>query len=273
MTGMTARWLTLSLAATTLACTVQRCESTIRIRDGSKSVSSSDSDSGLNSVSALLSSSDSDLALPPLPDVLVGAHYFAGWARVCVAANGSQIPGCYSHFHGYTPTGTAVDDFFQYYPTRVPLLGNLTTDVSTVIREVKAADAVLDFFDILYYDGGHDCGMPAGILLFRLCMRLFTFACAEAPATATANVNSQRMQTRSDCRMSLTLVSHSLSPFTSPPWYYLVSISTGCAKYCRPRCGPWVEVVFGFDVGVHAEQLGSVGKHDRTTAVLRDLFE
>ena len=94
-------------------------------------------------------------------DVLVGAHYFAGWSRSCVFANGSSIPGCYSHFHGYTPLGAPVLNFFDSYPSRVPLLGNLTTDVDTVTREVHAADAAgLDFFDILYYDGGHDCGMP-----------------------------------------------------------------------------------------------------------------
>eukprot|EP00750_Incisomonas_marina_P003551 INCI1321.1.p1 GENE.INCI1321.1~~INCI1321.1.p1 ORF type:complete len:500 (+),score=47.09 INCI1321.1:73-1500(+) len=93
-------------------------------------------------------------------EMLVGAHYFAGWSRNCVFPNGSAIPSCYSHFHGFTPTGQAVDDFFPAYPSRIPLLGNLTTDVETVAREIKVADSVLDFFDVLYYDGGADCGMP-----------------------------------------------------------------------------------------------------------------
>jgi hypothetical protein len=35
------------------------------------------------------------------PGVMAGAHYFAGWSDNCPA--GSK-PGCYSHFHGFTPT-------------------------------------------------------------------------------------------------------------------------------------------------------------------------
>jgi hypothetical protein len=87
--------------------------------------------------------------------ILAGAHYFAGWSRDCPA--GSK-PGCYSHFHGYTPTGQATSDWFPYYPERTPLLGMYTTNEATVAREVAAADKALDFFDILYYDGGSDCG-------------------------------------------------------------------------------------------------------------------
>jgi hypothetical protein len=34
----------------------------------------------------------------------------------------------------------------------------LTTDEATVAREVAEANKALDFFDILYYDGGPDCG-------------------------------------------------------------------------------------------------------------------
>ena len=53
-------------------------------------------------------------------------------------------------------------DWFDDYPGRIPLLGNVTTDESTVAREVAVADTALDFFDILYYDGGADCGSAAG---------------------------------------------------------------------------------------------------------------
>jgi hypothetical protein len=87
--------------------------------------------------------------------VLAGAHYFAGWYKACPPGS---VPGCYSHFHGYTPTGQPTADWFPYYPERTPLLGMYTTDEKTVAREVAAADKALDFFDILYYDGGHDCG-------------------------------------------------------------------------------------------------------------------
>ena len=87
-------------------------------------------------------------------DILVGAHYFSGWFNCTVA-------GCYSHFQGFTPLGARVEDFFPYYPTRVPLLG-LHTDVeATVVAEVHAADAAgLDFFQVLFYDpnGERNCG-------------------------------------------------------------------------------------------------------------------
>ena len=87
--------------------------------------------------------------------VLAGAHYFGGWSDDCPA--GSK-PGCYSHFHGFTPTGQPTANWFPSYPERTPLLGMYTTDEATVAREVAAADKALDFFDILYYDGGADCG-------------------------------------------------------------------------------------------------------------------
>ena len=81
--------------------------------------------------------------------ILAGAHYFAGWSRV-------QGPGNFSHFHGFTPTGQAKDDWRQTFPERTPLLGYSTE--ATVAREVIAADSVLDFFDMLYFDAGPDCG-------------------------------------------------------------------------------------------------------------------
>ena len=96
-----------------------------------------------------------------LSDVLVGAHYFAGWAKVCPPGS---LPGgkCYSHFHGFSPTGAPTSDWFASdYPERTPLLGMLTTSEATVTKEIVTADAALDFFDILYYDGGADCGYNA----------------------------------------------------------------------------------------------------------------
>ena len=62
-------------------------------------------------------------------------------------------------------TGHRVQDWFGDYPDRIPLLGNLTTDERTVAREVAVADTALDFFDILYYDGGPDCGSEEGELI------------------------------------------------------------------------------------------------------------
>jgi hypothetical protein len=46
-------------------------------------------------------------------------------------------------------------------PGRIPLLGNLTSVESTIAAEFKAADVALDYFDILYYDSGWDCGTAA----------------------------------------------------------------------------------------------------------------
>ena len=80
---------------------------------------------------------------------------FPGWSDDCPA--GSK-PSCYSHFHGFTPTGQPTENWFPAYPERTPLLGLYTTDEATVAREVAAADTALDFFDMLYYDGGKDCG-------------------------------------------------------------------------------------------------------------------
>ncbi len=89
-------------------------------------------------------------------DILVGAHYFSGWSRNCNTT--SPPPHCYSHFQGFTPTGERTNDWFPAYPERTPLLGMLTTDETTVAREVHEADKALDFFDMLYYDGGYKCG-------------------------------------------------------------------------------------------------------------------
>jgi hypothetical protein len=55
-----------------------------------------------------------------------------------------------------TATGTRVGDWFPCYPSRLPRLGNLSTDESTVAREVAVADRALDFWDVIYYDGGSD---------------------------------------------------------------------------------------------------------------------
>ena len=85
-------------------------------------------------------------------------------------ANGHTSSARRSHFRGYTPRGVRVDDFFPAYPTRVPLLGNLTTSPSTITAEVHAADAHgLDFFSMLFYGGDRDCGHNADPNL-RFCL-------------------------------------------------------------------------------------------------------
>lgn len=84
---------------------------------------------------------------------LVGAWYFGGWFN-CTAP-------CYSHFQGFTPRGTPVDNFFPFYPERTPLLGLYSDRAATITAEVAAADAAgLDFFHVLFYDadGERDCG-------------------------------------------------------------------------------------------------------------------
>ena len=89
-----------------------------------------------------------------VPQPLVGAWYFGGWYN-CTGA------GCYSHFQGFTPHGERVDDFFPYFPERVPLLGMYSSLVDTVAAEIHAADAAgLDFFHVLFYDidNDQDCG-------------------------------------------------------------------------------------------------------------------
>lgn len=53
------------------------------------------------------------------PAPLIGAHYFGGWYN----CSGSTPSQCYSHFKGYTPTGTPVENFFPSYASRTPLLG------------------------------------------------------------------------------------------------------------------------------------------------------
>eukprot|EP01047_Picozoa_sp_COSAG01_P054514 COSAG01_NODE_5965_length_3929_cov_4.932898_5_plen_439_part_00 len=100
------------------------------------------------------------LGQPPHPPVLAGAHYFGGWFH-CAPGDHCLV----DHFHGMQPTGAPTDNWFPYYPSRTPLLGNLTVGLVTeaaVAAEVRAADTALDFFDVLYYGGGADCGIPAG---------------------------------------------------------------------------------------------------------------
>ena len=63
------------------------------------------------------------------PAILIGAHYFAGWYLCAGKAN------CTGHISGYTPTGTPTANWFDFYPSRIPLLGNLTTDEATVAAE------------------------------------------------------------------------------------------------------------------------------------------
>lgn len=86
--------------------------------------------------------------------VLIGVWYFGGWF------NCSPVP-CYSHFHGFTPLGEAVDDFFTAYPERLPLLGKYSNAVTTITAEVAAAESAgIDFFHVLFYDddGEQLCG-------------------------------------------------------------------------------------------------------------------
>jgi hypothetical protein len=80
--------------------------------------------------------------------LLVGAHYFGGWYD-CTGTT-----KCFSHWKGYSPNGTATPDWRLYYPERIPLLGNSSVDEASVAREVHSADKALDYFDVLYYDGG-----------------------------------------------------------------------------------------------------------------------
>ena len=99
-------------------------------------------------------------AAPRSPPILAGAHYFGGWFH-CAPGDHCLT----DHFHGMQPTGAPTDDWFPYYPSRTPLLGNLTVGLVTeaaVAAEVRAADTALDFFDVLYYGGGADCGLLAG---------------------------------------------------------------------------------------------------------------
>jgi hypothetical protein len=93
-------------------------------------------------------------------DVLVGAHYFGGWAR--------HNATTYSHYHGFLPRGGPTLDIFgsDAYPERTPTLlsagsaaGEWEQTEASTARELQSADTNgLDFFDVLYYDGGADCG-------------------------------------------------------------------------------------------------------------------
>ena len=114
-----------------------------------------------------------------LPQVLVGAHYFGGWyncsgypAKTCGDSWTSKrcpwnsTEGCLSvgeapMFGGISPNGLIpTTNFFDFYPSRRPLLGSLTSLEATVAAEIKAADRALSFFDVLFYDGSALCGHP-----------------------------------------------------------------------------------------------------------------
>ena len=76
---------------------------------------------------------------------------------------------CYSHFKGYTPLGAPADNWFPFYSngSRTPLLGDIFSPIGltgedSVAADIKSADTALDFFDVLYYDGGADCGLAPG---------------------------------------------------------------------------------------------------------------
>ena len=110
----------------------------------------------------LFSVAEATPTLTPTPSaaVLVGAHYFGGWAR--------HGPKMYSHYHGYLPRGQPTLDIFgpDAYPERTPTLlstggaaGEWQQTEASTGRELLAADSHgIDFFDVLYYDGGYDCG-------------------------------------------------------------------------------------------------------------------
>ena len=59
------------------------------------------------------------LATQQAPAPLIGATYFGGWYN----CSGSPPNECFSHFQGFTPTGSPVSNFFPSYPSRSPLLG------------------------------------------------------------------------------------------------------------------------------------------------------
>ena len=92
--------------------------------------------------------------------VLIGAHYFGGWF----------LPPAPQHpagrlllpLNGFSPTGKPASNFFPFFPDRTPLLGNLSSIESTITAEVAAADTALDYFDVLFYDAGWDCGVGQG---------------------------------------------------------------------------------------------------------------
>jgi hypothetical protein len=86
----------------------------------------------------------------------IGARYFGGWYNCSLTPQ-----SCWSHFRGYAPLGAPTDNFFPLYPSRVPLLGLYTTNVSTITAEVAAADTALDYFSVLFYQGDARCGTNA----------------------------------------------------------------------------------------------------------------
>ena len=93
--------------------------------------------------------------------VLIGAHYFGGWFHPPAPqhpAGRLLLP-----LNGFSPTGKPASNFFPYFPERTPLLTNLNSIESTIASEVAAAEAgALDYFDVLFYDSGWDCGAVDG---------------------------------------------------------------------------------------------------------------
>ena len=95
---------------------------------------------------------------------LIGARYFSGWYNCSLHPR----PSCWSHFQGFSPTGEPTPNFFPFYPERLPTLGLYTTALDTVVAEVHAADAALDYWSILYYDADAACAAADPNLAFCL---------------------------------------------------------------------------------------------------------
>ena len=117
----------------------------------------------------------SDDTLP----TLVGAHYFGGWERdggeyshwrwpwTSCSNRDTHRPGnADAAKRNVTSTGLC-PLWTSQFPGRVPLLGNYTTDKSTVDAEIRTADAYgLSFFDYLWSDplligSGSACRWPS----------------------------------------------------------------------------------------------------------------
>ena len=96
---------------------------------------------------ALLKTDDADIAPSK---TLVGIHYFAGW-----------YPGPFSHWNlGPLPSKTS---WTPQFPGRIPLLGNFTTNLSTIEAELRVADANgVDFFSVLWSDPHQVGGCSVG---------------------------------------------------------------------------------------------------------------
>ncbi len=73
---------------------------------------------------------------------LVGLHYFAGW-----------YPGPFSHWLVPTMPLSSRKSWVPHFPGRIPLLGNYTTNQTTIDAELAAADSHgVDFFEVLWSD-------------------------------------------------------------------------------------------------------------------------